>query len=135
MATMSAEPHQTDRRYHRRGCVPAAAATLRRPADRQLSSSAGSLTKTSDFANPDLIALGYVPSKTALTSLTIQYARSRGGEHPRQRGMPALRRDGPERLPWRTQHQRGRRAGRRMATIPADGPTGTVTGDQGPVAW
>jgi len=75
-----------------------------------VSSSAGSLTKTSDFANPDLIALGYVPSKTALTSLTIQYARSRGAEHPRQRGMPALRRDGPERLPWRTQHQRGRHA-------------------------
>jgi NAD(P)-dependent dehydrogenase (short-subunit alcohol dehydrogenase family) len=46
-----------------------------------VSSSAGSLTKTSDFANPDLIALGYVPSKTALTSLTIQYASGLAAEN------------------------------------------------------
>jgi len=64
---------------------------------------------TADFANPDLIALGYVPSKTAPTSLTIQYARGlaaenilinaacprfvatdlNDGHHPRRTGRPA----------------------------------------------
>ena len=78
-----------------------------------VSSSAGSLTKTSDFANADLIALGYVPSKTALTSLTIQYARGLASEKILvKRCLPGFRRDRSERLPWCPQHQRGRCAGR-----------------------
>jgi len=36
---------------------------------------------TADFANPDPIALGYVPPKTALTSPTIQYARGLASEN------------------------------------------------------
>ncbi len=35
-----------------------------------VSSSAGPLTKTSDFTGPDPIALGYVPSKTASSRRT-----------------------------------------------------------------
>lgn len=40
-----------------------------------IASSAGSLAAISDFSNTDPIALGYVPSKTALTSVTMMYAR------------------------------------------------------------
>jgi len=101
-----------------------------------VSSSAGSLTKTSDFANPDLIALGYVPSKTALTSLTIQYARGLAPENILVNavcpGFVATDLNGFRGV--RTTSE-GAVQTVRMATIPADGPTGTFTDDQGPVAW
>ncbi len=101
-----------------------------------VSSGAGSLTKTSDFDNPDPIALGYVPSKTALTSLTIQYAR---GLAPEGILVNAVC---PGFVATDLNHFRGVRnttegatQAVRMATIPADGPTGTFTDDQGPVPW
>ncbi len=101
-----------------------------------VSSSAGSLAAISDFANTDPIALGYVPSKTALTALTMMYARGLVNEgilvnavcpgfiatdlnHHHGTGTPA----------------EGARSAVRMATIPADGPTGTFTDFDGPVAW
>jgi NAD(P)-dependent dehydrogenase (short-subunit alcohol dehydrogenase family) len=101
-----------------------------------VSSSAGSLAKTSDFEDPDPIALGYVPSKTALTSLTIQYAR---GLAPEGILVNAVC---PGFVATDLNHFRGVRSTTegatqavRMATIPADGPTGTFTDDHGPVAW
>jgi NAD(P)-dependent dehydrogenase (short-subunit alcohol dehydrogenase family) len=48
-----------------------------------VSSSAGSLSSISDFGNTDPIALGYVPSKTALTAVTMMYARGLVGENIR----------------------------------------------------
>jgi len=101
-----------------------------------VSSSAGPLTLTADFTGPDPIALGYVPSKTALTSLTIQYASGLAAENilvnaacPRfvardLNGFRGVR-----------STSEGAVQAVLMATIPADGPTGTVTDDQGPVAW
>ena len=101
-----------------------------------VSSSAGSLSKTSDFSNPDPIALGYVPSKTALTSLTIQYARGLAAENivvnavcP---GFVATDLNGFRGTRSTTE---GAVQAVRMATIDADGPTGTFTDDQGPVPW
>jgi NAD(P)-dependent dehydrogenase (short-subunit alcohol dehydrogenase family) len=103
-----------------------------------VSSGAGSLATMSD---PELgadhpISAGYAPSKTALTALTIQYARD-------------LRPDGilvnavcPGYCATDLNNHSGHRtpaqgavAAVRMATIPADGPTGTFTDDQGPMPW
>lgn len=101
-----------------------------------VSSSAGSLTLTSDFANPDPIAVGYVSSKTALTSLTIQYARGLAPEHILVNavcpGFVATDLNGFRGVRSPSQ---GAVQAVRMATIPADGPTGTFTDDEGPVPW
>lgn len=101
-----------------------------------VSSSAGSLTLTSDPGNPDPIAVGYVPSKTALTSLTMQYARGLASEHILVNavcpGFVATDLNGFRGVRSPAQ---GAASAVRMATIPADGPTGTFTDDQGPVPW
>lgn len=101
-----------------------------------VSSSAGSLTLTSNFDNPDPLALGYVPSKTALTSLTLQYARGLAPENILVNAVC------PGFVATDLNHFRGVRnttegavQAVRMATIPVDGPTGTFTDDEGPVAW
>ncbi|MET0132668.1 MAG: SDR family NAD(P)-dependent oxidoreductase [Kibdelosporangium sp.] len=103
-----------------------------------VSSAAGSLAAMShpELGTDQHVAAGYVPSKTALTALTIQYSRD-------------LRSDGilvnavcpgycatdlNDHSGHRTAAQ-GAVAAVRMATIPADGPTGTFTDDEGPVAW
>jgi len=101
-----------------------------------VSSSAGSLTLTSDPGNPDPIAVGYVPSKTALTSLTMQYARGLASERILVNavcpGFVATDLNGFRGLRSPAQ---GAASAVQMATIPADGPTGTFTDDQGPVPW
>lgn len=101
-----------------------------------VSSSAGSLTLTSDPDNPDPIAVGYVPSKTALTSLTMQYARGLASEHILVNavcpGFVATDLNGFRGVRSPAQ---GAASAVRMATIPTDGPTGTFTDDQGPVPW
>ena len=101
-----------------------------------VSSGAGSLTLMSDAANSDPIAIGYVPSKTALTSLTVQYARGLAAEHILVNAVD------PGFVATDLNHFRGVRtvsqgavAAVRMATVPADGPTGTFTDDEGSVPW
>ncbi|MEV0642305.1 SDR family oxidoreductase [Streptomyces sp. NPDC050619] len=105
-----------------------------------VSSRGGSLSVMADQEawaddQPPLSA-GYSPSKSALTALTLQYARD-------------LRPDGilvnavcPGFCATDLNHHAGHRtpaqgavAAVRMATIPADGPTGTFTDDQGTVPW
>lgn len=101
-----------------------------------VSSSAGSLTSISDFTNVDPIALGYVPSKTALTALTMMYARDLVGERILVNAVcpgfvaTDLNNHHGVRTP-----AAGAASAVRMATIDADGPTGTFTDDHGPVAW
>ncbi|CAQ03002.1 SDR family NAD(P)-dependent oxidoreductase [Clavibacter sepedonicus] len=101
-----------------------------------VSSSAGSLAAISDFANADPIALGYVPSKTAVTALTMMYARGLAAEgilvNAVCPGFVATDLNGFRGV--RTPEQ-GARQAVRMATIAADGPTGTFTDEDGPVAW
>ncbi|GAB3605040.1 SDR family oxidoreductase [Conyzicola nivalis] len=101
-----------------------------------VSSSAGSLTAISDFANTDPIALGYVPSKTALTAVTMMYARDLIGERILVNAVcPGfVATDLNNHRGVRTPAE-GAASAVRMATIDADGPTGTFTDDDGPVAW
>ncbi|WP_165067942.1 SDR family oxidoreductase [Marisediminicola senii] len=101
-----------------------------------VSSSAGSLAAISDFGNTDPIALGYVPSKTALTAVTMMYARDLVSENILVNavcpGFVATDLNGHRGLLTPAQ---GARSAVIMATIPADGPTGTFTDVNGPVAW
>jgi NAD(P)-dependent dehydrogenase (short-subunit alcohol dehydrogenase family) len=101
-----------------------------------VSSSAGSLASISDFANTDPIALGYVPSKTALTAVTMMYARDLAAEgilvNAVCPGFVATDLNGFRGI--RTPAE-GAASAIRMATIAADGPTGTFTDDDGAVAW
>lgn len=101
-----------------------------------VSSSAGSLASISDFGNTDPIALGYVPSKTALTAVTLMYARDLVSEHILVNavcpGFVATDLNGHRGLLTPAE---GARSAVTMATIPADGPTGTFTDVNGPVAW
>jgi NAD(P)-dependent dehydrogenase (short-subunit alcohol dehydrogenase family) len=101
-----------------------------------VSSSAGSLAAISDFANTDPVALGYVPSKTALTSLTMMYARGLVGEgilvNAVCPGFVATDLNGHRGTGTPAD---GARSAVRMATIAADGPTGTFIDADGPVAW
>ncbi len=101
-----------------------------------VSSSAGSLSAISDFANPDPIAVGYVPSKTALTSVTMMYARDL---HPEGILVNAVC-PGFIATDLNNHHGTGTpRDGARQAVamtiIDTDGPTGTFTDVNGPVAW
>lgn len=101
-----------------------------------VSSSAGSLTAISDFANTDPIALGYVPSKTALTAVTMMYARDLASANILVNavcpGFVATDLNGHR---GHLTPAEGARSAVAMATIPADGPTGTFTDVDGPVAW
>lgn len=101
-----------------------------------VSSSAGSLAAISDFANTDPIALGYVPSKTALTAVTMMYARDLASEHILVNAVcPGfVATDLNNHRGVRTPAE-GAASAVRMATISPDGPTGTFTDDEGPVAW
>ncbi len=103
-----------------------------------VTSSAGSLTFMSDpkLADQHPIALGYVPSKTAATALTIQYARDLAADHILVNAVDPgfVATDLNNFRGVRTPAQ-GAVAAVNMATIPADGPTGTFTDDQGPVPW
>jgi NAD(P)-dependent dehydrogenase (short-subunit alcohol dehydrogenase family) len=101
-----------------------------------VSSSAGSLSAISDFANPDPIAVGYVPSKTALTSVTMMYARDL---HPEGILVNAVC-PGFIATDLNNHHgtgtpQDGARQAVAMTIIDTDGPTGTFTDVNGPVAW
>lgn len=103
-----------------------------------VSSSAGSLTLMSDpeLFDQNPVALGYVSSKTALTAMTIQYARGLAAENilvnAISPGFVATDLNGHRGV--RTPSE-GAASAVRMATIAADGPTGTLTDDDGTVAW
>ena len=82
------------------------------------------------------ISAGYSPSKTAVTALTLQYARDLRPDGIKVNavcpGFTATDLNGH--AGHRTPAQ-GAAAAVRMATIGPDGPTGTFTNDQGPIAW
>lgn len=101
-----------------------------------VSSSAGSLAAISDFTNSDPIALGYVPSKTALTAVTMMYARDLASEHILVNAVcPGFVATDLNNHHGVLTPAQGARSAVRMATITADGPTGTFTDVDGPVAW
>ena len=106
-----------------------------------LSSSVGSLTRMSDpthyFARMPA-ALAYAPSKSALNQLTVQYAKALrpdgilvNAADPGPcatdftAGLPGITRTAAD----------GAAVAVRLATLPADGPTGAYLSDSGPVPW
>jgi NAD(P)-dependent dehydrogenase (short-subunit alcohol dehydrogenase family) len=114
---------------------------LRSPAPRivNVSSSVGSLAMMSDPDNPLAgmpASAAYVPSKTALNALTLQYAKE-------------LRKDGvlvnaacpgycATDLNGNSGHRtpaEGARIAVHLATLPETGPTGSFVNDAGPVPW
>jgi NAD(P)-dependent dehydrogenase (short-subunit alcohol dehydrogenase family) len=114
---------------------------LRSPAPRivNVSSSVGSLAGMSHFDGP-LAAMPssvtYVPSKTALNAVTVQYAKEFRDTALRINaacpGYTAT--DLNNHTGYRTVAQ-GAAVIVRLATVPADGPTGAFLDDDGPIAW
>ena len=101
-----------------------------------VSSVAGSLAARSDPANTDPIGIGYVPSKTALTSLTLQYATFLSPEHILVNAVcPGFVATDLNNHAGVRSTEQGARAAVRMATIPAGGPTGTFTDETGTMPW
>ncbi len=101
-----------------------------------VSSGGASLARNADPDAQLPISAGYTPSKTALTSLTLQYARDLRPDGilvnavcPGHCATDLNNHAGP-----RTPAQ-GAVSAVRMATIGADGPTGTFVDDEGPVPW
>ncbi len=103
-----------------------------------VSSTAGSFTMMSDPQTFELspVALGYVPSKTALTAITLQYARDLAADNILVNavcpGFVATDLNGHRGILTPAE---GAVSAVRMASIGADGPTGTFTDVNGPVAW
>ncbi|MEV6984403.1 SDR family oxidoreductase [Sphaerisporangium sp. NPDC051017] len=115
----------------------------RSPAGRvvNVTSGLGSLTLMSDPAGPFAgrpASVAYIPSKTALNSLTVQYARELrphgilvNAADPGPcataftRDVPGLTRTAAD----------GAAIAVHLATLPADGPTGCCFGGEGPVPW
>ncbi|PSL08070.1 NADP-dependent 3-hydroxy acid dehydrogenase YdfG [Haloactinopolyspora alba] len=114
----------------------------RSPAPRivNVSSRGGSLSFQADQetwgGDQPPINAGYSPSKSALTALTLQYARDLQPDgflvNAVCPGFVATDLNGH--AGHRTPAE-GAAAAVRMATLPADGPTGTFSDDDGPVPW
>ena len=113
----------------------------RSPAPRvvNMSSGVGSLAAMSDPAGPLAqlpASAAYVPSKTALNSLTVQYARELGKDgvlvNMADPGYVATGLNGF--TGFRTPAQ-GAAIAVRLATLGPDGPTGGFFDDAGPVPW
>ncbi|WP_030760466.1 MULTISPECIES: SDR family oxidoreductase [unclassified Streptomyces] len=116
---------------------------LRRSASPRIvnvSSSVGSLSINAELVRADVlpipISVGYVPSKSALTALTLQYARDLMPDGIKVNAVC------PGYVATDLNGHRGHRtpaegavAAVRMATIAAGGPTGTFTDDEGPAPW
>jgi NAD(P)-dependent dehydrogenase (short-subunit alcohol dehydrogenase family) len=104
-----------------------------------MTSSVGSLAAMTDPDGPlaDMPAsAGYVPSKTALNSLTVQYAKElRKAGVLVNLGCPGYcATDLNNHSGYRTAAQ-GAAIAVRLATLGPDGPTGGFFNDDGPVAW
>jgi NAD(P)-dependent dehydrogenase (short-subunit alcohol dehydrogenase family) len=113
----------------------------RAPAARivNVSSGVGSLQTQSDPAGPFAAlppSAAYVPSKTALNSLTVQYAKALAGTgvlvNAADPGYCAT--DLNDHRGYRSAAQ-GAAIAVRLATLGPDGPTGGFFNDDGPVPW
>jgi NAD(P)-dependent dehydrogenase (short-subunit alcohol dehydrogenase family) len=116
----------------------------RSPAGRivNISSSVGSMTRMSDPAHyfaalPAMVS--YPPAKSALNSLTVQYAKELRASHILVNAADPGACDTEFTRPMgraidRTAAQ-GAAIAVRLATLPADAPTGRLFNDQGEVPW
>ncbi|MEV8509979.1 SDR family NAD(P)-dependent oxidoreductase [Actinoplanes sp. NPDC051475] len=107
-----------------------------------VSSSVGSLTRMSDQAHylAGMPAMASYPAaKSALNSLTIQYAKELRGTpilvNAADPGLCDTDFTRPLGLTVDRTAAQGAAIAVHLATLPADGPTGTLSGDDGPVPW
>lgn len=105
-----------------------------------VSSGIGSLTKMSDFDGPFSrvpASAVYAPSKTAVNSLTVQYAKELGGILVNAAEPGACATGFAKGVPYpitRTADE-GAAIVVKLATLPGDGPTGGYFNDEGAVPW
>ncbi|GEL21718.1 dehydrogenase [Pseudonocardia sulfidoxydans NBRC 16205] len=101
-----------------------------------MSSSVGSLTLQSGGGDTGPISGAYAPSKSFLTALTVQYAKElRGTGILVNAGCPGfVATDLNGHRGTRTPEQ-GAAIAIRLATLPADGPSGGIFSDSGVVPW
>lgn len=104
-----------------------------------VSSTVGSLAVASDPESPMAwlpASAGYAPSKTALTSLTVQYAKALrdAGILVNAADPGYCKTDLNGNTGYRTPEQ-GAAIVVRLATLDAAGPTGGIYGEDGPIPW
>ncbi len=103
-----------------------------------MSSSVGSMAEMTDPNSPtsELVSATYIPSKTALNALTVQYAKELGKDgflvNAACPGYCAT--DLNDHRGYRTAAQ-GAAVAVRLATLGTDGPTGGFFNEDGPLRW
>lgn len=101
-----------------------------------VSSTVGSLAIQSDPARLPIRSVSYLPSKTALNSITIQFANELAGTRIKVNAMcPGFTATDLNAFQGTRSVQEGAREAVRLALIGADGPTGTFSNDDGPIPW
>lgn len=103
-----------------------------------VSSGVGSITRMSDSSNPyrTVGGVSYSPSKSALNAVTVAFANELAGTAikvnaacPGYTATDFNGHSGPRTV------EQGAREPVRLALLPADGPTGTFSNEDGPLPW
>jgi NAD(P)-dependent dehydrogenase (short-subunit alcohol dehydrogenase family) len=102
-----------------------------------VSSSVGSLTlQTTPGAETGPISVAYAPSKTFLNAVTVQYAKELAGTPILINAVcPGYTATDLNAFRGVRTPQQGAAVAIRLATVPADGPTGRFFDDEGEVPW
>jgi NAD(P)-dependent dehydrogenase (short-subunit alcohol dehydrogenase family) len=104
-----------------------------------VSSSVGSLAYQTDPKNPHPIrSVGYLPSKTAINSVTINFAAFLASTNPKIKVnavCPGFVATDLNAFQGTRTVEEGARAAVRMSLLDDDGPTGTFTNEEGVVPW
>jgi NAD(P)-dependent dehydrogenase (short-subunit alcohol dehydrogenase family) len=103
-----------------------------------VSSSAGSLTLNADPANPRRMIFGivYSASKTALNAVTLAFALDLKSTNIKvNAACPGFTATDLNNFQGTRTVQQGAREAVRLALLDANGPTGTLSDDNGPVPW
>ena len=104
-----------------------------------MSSTVGSLTRQSDPAAEDRVgplSLAYSPSKTFLNAVTVQYARElRGTKFLINAACPGYVATDLNGFRGHRTPEQGAAIAIKLATMPADGPSGSFFEDDGVIPW
>jgi NAD(P)-dependent dehydrogenase (short-subunit alcohol dehydrogenase family) len=103
-----------------------------------VSSSSGSLTRNSDPANPHrpMFGAAYSPSKTALNAITLAFAIELESTNIKvNAACPGFTATDLNDFRGTRTVQQGAREAVRLALLDANGPTGTLSDENGPVPW
>ena len=102
-----------------------------------VSSSVGSLAIMTDAKNPHPIrSVSYIPSKTALNAVTVNFANELAGTRVKVNAVcPGFVATDLNAFAGHRTVEQGARAAVRMALLDDAGPTGTFSDEDGPVPW